>query len=282
MNLDSIMQYNHTDQAIIYHHKIIYSFHKNSKLINLRSITKFFVSLAIGILFDEKKLKLNDPIKKFIKDFPYPNITIFHILTHSSGLNYVWDKTSVAKFTKSNLDQFVLNLKKVNKIGTVKYNNFTPNILTWIIRIITGLDVDEFLNIKIFKKLKIKYHWVKNNGICYGAFGLSMRANDLLKIGEILINPKNKFISQKYLKLMRKNYYHSHYGLYSMSYMAKHAGCSASYKNYLFGHDGSGGQYFFYNPTDKIILIRLRYKEDNIDKNDYLDFLDDALKLIKI
>jgi len=262
------MQHNNTDQAIIYHYKKIFSYNKNNKLIKLRSITKFVVSLAIGILFDENKLKLTDPIVKYIKEFQYSDITIFHILTHSSGLYYEWNKTSITHFTKSDLDKFVLGLKKVNKMGISKYNNFTPNILTWIIRIITGLDVDEFLNEKIFKKLKIKYEWIKNKGKCYGAFGLSMNANDLLKIGKILINPKNKFISEKYLKLMRKKYYYN-YGLFNMTY-----------KNYLFGHDGSGGQDFFYNPKDKIILIKLR-DSDAMDENIYLEFLDDALEFIR-
>lgn len=268
MELDDIMQNNDTDQVIIYANKEIYSFKKNNKLIPLRSITKFFVSLAIGILFDEKKLKLTDPISKFIKDFQYPKITIFHILTHTSGLEYEWNKKSMTKFYNTDLDKFVLNLKKVNRIGTVRYNNFTPNILTWIIRIITGKDIDKFLNEKLFAPLKIKYTWIKNKGKCYGAFGLSMNADDLLKIGKVLINPKNKFISEKYLKLMRTNYY-KNYGLFNMIY-----------KNYLFGHDGSGGQDLFYNPKDKVILIRLR-DTDKMDENIYLEFLDDALALIK-
>ena len=90
MDFNDILTKNNTDQCIVYKDKIVYDFIKNHKLIQLRSITKLFVSIAIGILYDDGKIKLSDPINLFIKDFPYPNITILHILTHTSGLEYKW------------------------------------------------------------------------------------------------------------------------------------------------------------------------------------------------
>lgn len=266
MDIDDVLTKNNTEQCIIYKDRIVYDFMKNHKLIQLKSITKLFVSMTIGILYDAGKLKLSDSIDMFIKDFPYPNITIFHVLTHTSGLEYKWNKITSNKFFKSDLDNFVLNLKKVNKLGTFRYNNYTPNILTWIIRIITNMDVDEFLDHSLFKKLDIKYKWIKNKGKCYGAFGLYMNADDLLKIGKILIDKKNAFISKKYLQMMSTEHYKK-YGLFTMC------------KYNLFGHDGSGGQYFFYNPKKKIILIRL-IDSDN-SEYEYSEFLENSLKLLE-
>ncbi|HJT73902.1 MAG TPA: serine hydrolase domain-containing protein, partial [Chitinophaga sp.] len=53
---------------------------------NLASISKVFTSTAILQLKEKGRLKLDDAFKKYFKDFPYPQITIRHLLTHTSGL----------------------------------------------------------------------------------------------------------------------------------------------------------------------------------------------------
>ena len=51
------------------------------------SITKVFISTAIMQLQDKGKLNINDPLSKYIPDFPNGNqITLYHLLTHTSGI----------------------------------------------------------------------------------------------------------------------------------------------------------------------------------------------------
>ena len=50
------------------------------------SITKTFVATAILQLQEKGKLKVTDYVVKYLPEFPYPNITITHLLTHTSGL----------------------------------------------------------------------------------------------------------------------------------------------------------------------------------------------------
>ena len=53
----------------------------------LGSLTKVFTAVAILQLVDEGKLKLNDPLSKFISDYPGGTaITVENLLTHSSGI----------------------------------------------------------------------------------------------------------------------------------------------------------------------------------------------------
>ena len=54
----------------------------------LGSITKQFTAASILLLEEQGKLKTEDPVKKYLADAPaaWDNITIFHLLTHSSGL----------------------------------------------------------------------------------------------------------------------------------------------------------------------------------------------------
>ena len=54
----------------------------------IASITKPFTAAAILQLYDKKLLKLDDTIDKYIPDYPRGrDITIHHILTHTSGIN---------------------------------------------------------------------------------------------------------------------------------------------------------------------------------------------------
>ena len=54
----------------------------------LGSITKQFTAASILLLEDRGKLKTNVPVKKFMPDAPaaWDKITIFHLLTHTSGI----------------------------------------------------------------------------------------------------------------------------------------------------------------------------------------------------
>lgn len=53
---------------------------------NLASISKTFTSVAVLQLKEKKKLKLEDTFAKYFPDFPFPTITIKHLLSHTSGL----------------------------------------------------------------------------------------------------------------------------------------------------------------------------------------------------
>ncbi|HVS93248.1 MAG TPA: serine hydrolase domain-containing protein [Mucilaginibacter sp.] len=53
---------------------------------NLASISKVFTSTAVLQLRDKGRLSLDDHFDKYFPDFPFHNITIRHLLTHTSGL----------------------------------------------------------------------------------------------------------------------------------------------------------------------------------------------------
>ena len=58
----------------------------NNSTFQTASISKVFTSTAILQLRDKGKLKLTDAVVKFLPDFPYSNITIQNLLSHTSGL----------------------------------------------------------------------------------------------------------------------------------------------------------------------------------------------------
>jgi CubicO group peptidase (beta-lactamase class C family) len=52
----------------------------------LASTSKLFTAVAVLQLYEKGLLRLDDPVVKYLSDFPYPNISIRHLLTHTSGL----------------------------------------------------------------------------------------------------------------------------------------------------------------------------------------------------
>lgn len=93
---------------IIYHEATGFRHFETSELLQkddifeLASVSKQFTAMIIMMLKEKGQLNYDDPVNKFVQ-VPYPNITIRHLLTHTSGLpdyqdimDKHWDKTKVA------------------------------------------------------------------------------------------------------------------------------------------------------------------------------------------
>ncbi len=69
--------------------------HRDSLKINsvfeLASVSKPFTSVAVMMLIEDGKLRLDQDVREFYPEFPYEGITIRMLLTHRSGMmNYVY------------------------------------------------------------------------------------------------------------------------------------------------------------------------------------------------
>ena len=70
----------------------------NNKLdtkFNLGSMNKMFTGVAICQLASQEKLSFDDPISKYLPDYPNEDaatrVTVHHLLTHTSGMGSYWD-----------------------------------------------------------------------------------------------------------------------------------------------------------------------------------------------
>jgi len=127
-------------------------------LFELASISKQFTAVAILQLKEAQKLSLNDNVTKFLPDFPYKNITIHHLLTHTSGLPEYMDfpeKDFNQKEPLSNA-QLYSYLKRVKpKILSepgvrFKYINTNYALLAFIVEKITELPFEQYVRKNIF------------------------------------------------------------------------------------------------------------------------------------
>lgn len=126
----------------------------------IASITKTFTSTAILQLREKGKLQLNDPVSKFLPDFPYSDVTIRHLLSHTAGLP-IYDTlfyATIAKhpdtvFTNKDLIPTFISQKAplIFKPGEdFSYNNVNYNILALIVEKLTGLSFESYLKAHIF------------------------------------------------------------------------------------------------------------------------------------
>ena len=52
----------------------------------LGSVSKQFTAMALMILNNQGKLKYDDSVQKYLPSFPYSDVSILHLLTHTSGI----------------------------------------------------------------------------------------------------------------------------------------------------------------------------------------------------
>ena len=58
----------------------------DSSVFELASVSKQFTATGILLLKEKGKLKLDDSLRHYFPGLPYSNISIYHMLTHTSGL----------------------------------------------------------------------------------------------------------------------------------------------------------------------------------------------------
>jgi len=161
---------------MIYQQALGYADYNNKTILNdssvfeLASLSKQFTAMGIMILKEKKQLSYDDKVTKFFPDFPYDNITIRNLLTHTSGLpSYedqfakYWDHKKIAH----NSD--VLDMLKQRKDtllfqpGTKwKYSNTGYVVLAAIIDKVWGMDYDKFMMKYIFQPLGMTHTFIYN------------------------------------------------------------------------------------------------------------------------
>lgn len=136
----------------------------------LGSLTKQFTTVAILMLAEQGKLSLDDPITKFLPDYPTHDylITVEHLLTHTSGIkSYTsmpeWSPLWRTDFTVEELIGLFKDQPMVSAPGkNWAYNNSGYVLLGAIIEKATGQTYEGFLHQNIFEPLGMKQSYYDN------------------------------------------------------------------------------------------------------------------------
>ena len=119
---------------------------------NIASMTKQFTAASILLLEDRGKLKTDDLVKKYLTDAPasWDKITIYHLLTHTSGIS-----DNAAKYEPGIPEKLVFRDVPLNfQPGEQwSYTNLGYIVLGYLLEKVSGESYEEFIRQNIFTPL---------------------------------------------------------------------------------------------------------------------------------
>lgn len=134
----------------------------------LASTSKPFTATAILWLHQNKYLNIDDPVSKYLKGFPYPDITITMMLNQRSGLpdytkmgNRYW-KSPLPMYNEDLLQIFIKNKPRLNSRPNTRfeYSNTNYAMLARVIEEVSQMPYKRFMKEFIFEPLGMKNTFV--------------------------------------------------------------------------------------------------------------------------
>jgi CubicO group peptidase (beta-lactamase class C family) len=174
---------------------------KQNTIFRFYSMTKPVTSVAAMMLYEEGKLKLDDPVSKYIPEFKGLKVyaktgkhteqeremSIRDLFRHTSGLTYgFFGNTPVDKMYRarsvfdwnSSLQDMIDKLSEIpllHQPSTKWHYSVSTDVLGYIVEKVSGQSLDKFFKTRIFKPLKMKdtaFHVpakkVERFAVCYG------------------------------------------------------------------------------------------------------------------
>jgi CubicO group peptidase (beta-lactamase class C family) len=169
---------------------------KVESIFRIASQTKAITSVGVMILLEEGKLLLDDPISRYLPDFAKPvvldkfqaadtsyttlpaksEITIRHLLTHTSGLGYaqIGSAEMNAIYAKADITAGIgvapgrllaTDMKKLARLPLMhhpgeKYTyGLNTDVLGYLIEVVSGQSLDRFFKERIFDPLGMRDTW---------------------------------------------------------------------------------------------------------------------------
>lgn len=169
------------------------------KLHPLYSVSKSFLSTAIGLAIAEGALHIDDKLYDFFPEYQSfcdtewkHEITIKHLLMMGSGFEN--NEQRIFNDNTSDLVYSALKQPVINQPGTVfNYYTLGSYLLSAAFQKVKPEGVHAYLKRKLFAPMQIvKSRWEKcSSGIPFGGFGLSLTSYDMTKLGQLYLQKGN-------------------------------------------------------------------------------------------
>jgi len=239
------------------------------------SVSKSFLSTLIGIAIDEGKIgSLDDPITDYIpelleKDPRFGKITLRHLVTMTSGLEYVESMSPwgdpVDTYFSTNLRSSALKAVIVEEPGkTFLYNNYNPLLLGMALERATGRNVADYMSEVLWAPMgaEADASWSMDN--FYRGFekmesGFNARPIDFARFGLLFaqngVVDGQQVVPELWVKdataptnvaVGRNDFLDQNYGYFWWVY-----------PNNGFAAQGNLGQYIFVAPDQGTVIVRL-------------------------
>ncbi len=137
----------------------------------LASVSKTFTGAAVLYLYDRKYICLDSPVKHYLHEFPYPNITVKMLLNHRSGLpdytKWVPVYNNDTRTPINNEMMMALMVKHVPRLefrpnSRFKYCNTNYAVLARMVERISEMPFGDFMYKYMFQPLGMEHTFVYN------------------------------------------------------------------------------------------------------------------------
>ncbi len=268
---------------------------------NSFSVAKSIVSILVGIAADEGKLKVTDPVSRFLPEFSEgenAKLRIEHLLKMSSGLN--WDESYSSLISKTteayygnDLRKLISGLKVVTEPGK-EFNYMSCNtlLLGVILESATGIKLAEYAEQKLWNPIGAVHpaFWSldKRGGIEKSYCCFYSTARDFARIGKLMLDSGmwngKKIVPKEYILESLKPVNIPDAGGTPVDYYG--------YQWWLMEHEGHEvfyargilGQYIVVIPGKRIVIVRLGKKRgEKLPSGHYTDltgYVDMVLKSV--
>ncbi len=187
---------------------------KKDDLHRMFSVTKSFVSIAIGLLQEEGRLSLDDSIVKFFPEY-VPNTSETHpwllatTIRDMLSMRSCHASTTYDKFSsKTDWVKSFFTVAPTHKPGTVfHYDTSATHTLCALVEKLTGMKMLDYLRNKVLNEIgfsKEAYCLTDGFGVSMGGSGLMATSRDLMCFALLILHNGNlngkQYISADYIK----------------------------------------------------------------------------------
>ena len=161
----------------------------------LFSLSKSFTSTAVGLAVAEGQLTIDDPVLSFFPEDRPAEVSehlaamrVRHLLSMSTG--HAEDTIGPMRERENNWVKGILAQPVQFEPGThFVYNSGASYLLSAIVRKLTGMNLLEYLQPRLFEPLGIENPTWENcpRGINAGGWGLSVKTEDIARFGQLYL-----------------------------------------------------------------------------------------------
>lgn len=291
---NSFLEENHTQAFIVIKDgKILYEDYFNNtrrdSIVTTFSVAKSFDSALIGKAIEEGFIKsVDDPITDYlpelaIRDPRFNEITIRHLLTMASGMDYQAFRPLIFN-SDDILTTYFTDQRKITLENTqitdppgqyFRYNKYHPQLLGMILERATGMSVSEYLQTRIWDRIGMEFDgsWSidsKASDFEKMETGINARAIDFAKFGVLYLNrgswQGNQVISSAWVNESTQPLLPNNYDVYYPTFFKSLPG--QAYYGYMwwgmargegsydFSAEGDKGQYIYVSPQKNMVIVR--------------------------
>jgi CubicO group peptidase (beta-lactamase class C family) len=156
-------------------------------IFRIASMTKPITSVAVLMLYEEGHFQLGDPVSRFVPEFKDAKVlaepsldadviaaerqvTIRHLLTHTSGLAYHWDEVLGTRYKEAGITHGLLEdddllgedmpklaaVPLLHQPGEKWTYGLSTDVLGRVVEVVSGMSLADFFRERIFEPLRMK------------------------------------------------------------------------------------------------------------------------------